>query len=79
MIGPFLPYFLHELTIPANILSNPTTVKQNLKRWANNQRPFAFLQDGTSGKSPNVTQSQKVLEDYLQKMFPKPSQFERSS
>jgi len=61
------------------INSNPTTVNRNLKRWSKNRRPFAFLQDGTGGKSPNFTQSQKVLDDYLQKMFPTPSQFEISS
>ena len=61
------------------INSNPTNVKKNLEGWSNRRPKFAFLQDGTSGKSPNNAASQKVLDDHLQMMFPTPSQFERSS
>ena len=56
--------------------TNARYVSENLKRWDKNRRPFAFLQDGANGKSPNRTAAFKVLQNHLMKKFPLPSKFE---
>ena len=60
------------------INTNAGYVSKNLKRWDKNKRPFAFLQDGANGKSPNRTAAFKVLQNHLVKKYPLPSKFEKN-
>ena len=59
------------------IVSSPYLVRQNLQRWSQSRRKFAFLQDSTTGDNPNNEESHKVLLKHLEMVFPRPSQFEK--
>jgi len=61
------------------VTSDAKEVTGHLKRWLRNKKKFAFMQDGTkrSQKNFDPTETLKVMEEYMQVMYPKKSKFEK--
>ena len=63
------------------ITTDASEVKGHLRRWHKNKKPFAYMQDGTkltNGDTFDPRETVKVMEDYLEGVFPTKSRFEKS-
>ena len=62
------------------ITTDASEVKGHLRRWHKNKKPFAYMQDGTKLSNGDVfdpSETVKVMEDYLESVFPTKSEFEK--
>ena len=74
-IKPRKSEYFHMIGIGSNV----AMVKRNLEQWYKSRRPlFVLIQDTNQGMTPDNHASHKVLREYFERVFPRPSQFESS-